>query len=252
VSDEFRGFRFGELLLKAIFGFVETNGYVGAFVTVLPKYADLLDLLGDFGFADTTRRMSLGEVVLAKRFTPDPAITDPLEYNVRFGPSAFIRDADRAHLIPIQPRFRDVLFPETAPMQSLFPGRHAFGNGIRKAYLCNAPIRILPTGAPLLFYRSERERGIIAVGVLERFLVSRNADEIAREVGRRTVYRFAEIQELASRGDVLILFFRQSRVLLPYVDVRELEAASVISGPPQSIQRVREEGAKWLYQRIAA
>jgi len=81
--------------------------------------------------------------------------------------------------------------------------------------------------------------------------VSRNADELAREVGRRTVYRFGEIQELASHGDVLVLFFRQSRILLPYVDVRELEAARVVNGPPQSIQRVREEGARWLYQRIA-
>jgi GNAT superfamily N-acetyltransferase len=252
VSDAFRGFRFGELLLKTIFGFAETNAYASAFVTVLPKYVDLLDVLTDFGFVDSGRRTPRGEIILAKRFTPDPVVTNPIEYNVRFGPAAFFPDPQLAHLVPIQPRFSDVLFPETAPMQSLFPGRHAFGNGIRKAYLCNAPIRTLPDGAPLFFYRSDRERGIIAVGVLERFMVSRDADEIVREVGRRTVYRFAEIQELAARGEVLVLFFRQSRILIPYVDVRELEAASVINGPPQSIQRVREEGARWLYQRIAA
>jgi hypothetical protein len=219
---------------------------------VLPKYEELVDLLGDFGFTDTGKKTALGELVLAKRFTPDAAVTDPLIYNVLFGPSAIRRDEQRAYMIPIQPRYSDVLFPETAAMQSLFAGHFAFGNGIRKAYLCNASIRTIDVGATLFFYRSQQDQGVIAVGVLERCIVSSDPEVIAREVARRTVYTFAEMTGLASRGEVLALLFRQARVLVPSIGARELAAGRVLSGPPQSIQRVREEGARWLYQRVAA
>lgn len=252
VSDDFRGFRLGELVLKAVFAFCETNRYAGVFVTVLPKYEELLDLLGEFGFADSGRRTALGEMVLAKRFTPDAAVNDPLLYNVLFGPAAILRDEQRAYMIPIQPRFSDVLFPESASIQSLFAGRFAFGNGIRKAYLCNGSIRSVAPAATLFFYRSQREQGVIAVGVLERTFVASDPEGIAREVARRTAYTFAEMEGLAKRGEVLALLFRQARVLLPYISARDLIAAGVLAGAPQSIQRVREEGARWLYQRIAA
>ena len=252
VSDEFRGFRFGELILKAIFAYAESNQYVATFVTVLPKYDDLIDLLADFGFMKIGRTTELGEVVLAKRFVADPSVTNPLEYNVRFGPSALLPDLARTYIIPIQPRYSNVLFPETASMQSLFAGHFAFGNGIRKAYLSNASIRSIDVGATLFFYRSQEEQGLVAVGVLERVVVSSDPDVIAREVARRTVYTFAEMQDIATRGDILALLFRQARILVPSIPARELTAAGVVSGPPQSIQRVREEGARWLYQRIAA
>ncbi|HVE70862.1 MAG TPA: hypothetical protein VNI54_05795 [Thermoanaerobaculia bacterium] len=252
VSDDFRGFRFGELVLKAVFSYAESNRYAGVFVTVLPKYEELVDLLSDFGFNDTGKKTALGELVLAKRFSPDAAVDDPLTYNTLFGPSAILRDEQYAYMIPIQPRFSDFLFPETAEMQSLFPGRFAFGNGIRKAYLSNASIRVIEGGSTLFFYRSQRAQGVIAVGVLERCVVSSNPDVIAREVARRTVYTFAEMVDLATRGEIIALLFRQARVLVPSITVRELIANRVLSGPPQSIQRVREEGARWLYQRIAA
>jgi len=252
VSDEFRGFRFGELILKAIFTYAESNQYVAVFVTVLPKYDDLIDLLADFGFVRVDRTTNLGEVVLAKSFVADASVVSPLEYNVRYGPSALLPDTAHTYVIPIQPRYSNVLFPETAAMRSLFAGHFAFGNGLRKAYLSNASIRTLDPGATLFFYRSQQEQGLVAIGVLERVVLSADAEVIAREVARRTVYTFAEMQELASHGEVLALLFRQARILVPSLRASELIAAGVLSGPPQSIQRVREEGARWLYQRIAA
>lgn len=251
VSDEFRGFRFGELLLKVIFAYAESNRYVGVFVTALPKYGELIDLFGDFGFQQLPRTTNRGELVLAKRFAADATVTDPLMYNVRFGPSALLPDVEHTFVIPIQPRFSDVLFPETARTQSLFPGRFAFGNGIRKAYLSNASIRAITRGATLFFYRLQSEQGIIGVGVLEKAFVSNEPEVIAREVARRTVYTFSEMVDLTARGNVLALLFRQARILVPSIPAQELTAAGVLSGPPQSIQRVREEGARWLYQRIA-
>ncbi|MBV9492604.1 MAG: hypothetical protein JOZ54_00020 [Acidobacteria bacterium] len=252
VSDDFRGFRFGELILKAIFAYAELNRYVAAFLTVLPKYDDLIGLLEDFGFRPVDRTTSHGEVVLVKSFIADGRVVSSLEYNVRFGPSALLPDTSHTFVIPIQPRYSNVLFPETAAMQSLFAGHFAFGNGLRKAYLCNAGIRAIEPGATLFFYRSQEEQALVAIGVLERIVLSVDAEVIAREVARRTVYTFAEMHELAMHGEVLALLFRQARILVPSIRASELITAGVLSGAPQSIQRVSEEGARWLYQRIAA
>ncbi|HET8796658.1 MAG TPA: GNAT family N-acetyltransferase [Thermoanaerobaculia bacterium] len=254
VSEEFRGFRFGELLLKSVFAFAESNRYIAAFVTVFAKHEELIALLEDFGFNRTGGLTRLGELILVKKFAAHSeleATLSPLTFHIRYGPGALRSAHDPAFVIPIQPRYSDVLFPETARSSTLFPGHFPFGNGLRKAYLSRASMRALPEGATLYFYRSQDERGIIAAGVLERIVVSQQPDEIAREVERRTVYTLREIEELCSQGPVLALLFRQARVLLRYTGYEELVRAGVLRYPPQSIQRVGEEGGRWLFQRTA-
>lgn len=255
VGTAFRGFRFGELLLKAVFAFAETNRYSAAFVTVFPKHEELIALFEDFGFSTTGERTPIGELVLVKRFaaasTGDTNLP-PLDFHIRFGPRALRSPSDPAFLIPIRPQYSDVLFPENAVHRSLFPGHFPFGNGLRKAYLSHSGIRALPVGSTLYFYRSQLERGVVAVGVLERVVVSDQAGAIAREVERRTVYTLREIETLCAEGPVLALLFRQSRVLVRYLPIRDLEAAGVFTYPPQSIQRVGEEGGRWLFQSTAS
>lgn len=67
VSEAHAGRRYGELLLKPIFAFAETNGFDWIYVTVFPKHERLVNLLEDFGFTAlndaSTRR---GELVMAK------------------------------------------------------------------------------------------------------------------------------------------------------------------------------------------
>lgn len=253
VSEAFRGFRFGELLLKSIFSYAEANQYAAAFVTVFPHHEELIGLFEDFGFLDAGEKTPRGEYVLVKRFatTTDPGdpSLDPLHFHIRYGPRALRSPADPAFLIPIQSKYSDVLFPENAVYPSLFPGHFPFGNGLRKAYLSHSGIRTIPVGSTLYFYRSQVRRGVVAVGVLERFVVGDSPEEIAREVERRTVYSLREIRELCARGPVLALLFRQARVMVRYPSTAELVARRVIKYPPQSIQRVGEEGARWLFQR---
>src|SRR5262249_24119998 len=50
VSDGARGFRFGELLLKSIFGYAFSNPFDNIYVTAFDKYAELTELFEDFGF----------------------------------------------------------------------------------------------------------------------------------------------------------------------------------------------------------
>jgi GNAT superfamily N-acetyltransferase len=251
VADEYRGFRFGELLLKTIFSYAEENNYGAIFVTVFKKYPDLIALFADFGFTISLLRTPLDElklVKLTKHSVPDGTPGDALEYNVRYGPAAVRVKGVAIYIVPIQPRYSDLLFPETAPQRTLFTGTFPFGNGIRKAYLCNSITRSIRRGDILCFYRSQSGQAVIASAVVEQTLVSKDAEKIARIVGKRTVYSFGEIEALSRNSIVLAILFRQSRIL--HMDVGSLIAHHVMKRAPQSIMRVRE-GVEWVTEMIA-
>ncbi len=252
VSERHRGFRYGELLLKAALSYADLNRYDTVFVTVFPRYSETIALLEEFGFRKQEARTNLGELVLAKALTfssRDYAELNPIEFHIRFGPSNLKVRGTTAFIVPIQPRYHDLLFPEAQRQQSLLPGRYSFGNSIRKAYICRAQIRDLPAGSPLLFYRSQDQRAVNSIGVAESCLRSSNATEIARFVGKRTVYSLAEIETLC-RKEILAVLFRHSQVLDPPISLAELKREGLLKAAPQSIVTVPSEAMAWLRSRL--
>lgn len=261
VAPEYSGQKYGELLLKALFEHSRARRTVGMYVTVLEKQAQLIALLEDFGFdALPGTQTGLGELVYAKPHNVAPAAgLSALRSHIRYGPPSLTLTGTQPFVIPIEPRWHRVLFPDAEPREeSLFPATlglstKPFGNALRKAYLCNASTRLLQPGDPLLFYRSSDERAVYVVGVCEDTLVSRDPDEIVTTVGRRTVYPLDEIRTLTRQGEVLVVMFRQDRVLRDNpLTLGELQAAKVLRSWPQSITRTRKEGAAWLAQRLDA
>jgi predicted RNA-binding protein with PUA-like domain len=124
---------------------------------------------------------------------------------------------------------------------------------LRKAYLCHANTRQLSPGDPLLFYRSGDEQAIFVVGVCESIHASTNADEIAALVGSRTVYTYDQIQAQVKHKEVLVVLFRQARVLrADPITLDDLRTAGAARGWPQTLQKIRPEGTAWLTQRLAA
>jgi hypothetical protein len=242
-----KGRRFGELLLKTLFEFGRANSYDAFFLTIFERHEQLVDLLQAFGFAAIQGPAATGEVILAKRLNPTiGTAARGLSYNVEFGPF-HVDWSQPGVVIPIQPRYHGILFPEQESHQQLFGGTLPFGNALRKAYLCNSKLKGLAEGSVLWFYRSQNDRGIVASGVLEAWMRSQGAGEIAQFVGKRTVYSYDEIEELASR-EVLAINFRQARLLLEPVRLQDLVAAGVLRGAPQSIVRLGE--SEWLSNRI--
>jgi hypothetical protein len=142
-----------------------------------------------------------------------------------------------------------MLFPEWEPDPELLPGMFAYGNSIRKAYLCRAKIRGIAPGDVLSFYRSKDVRGLTILAVVEGVLRSNNPEEIASFVGKRTVYPYSEIAELAVK-EVISILFRQVRLLTPSIRLEELQANGVLSGAPQSITECKEAGKEWLATRL--
>ncbi len=251
VSDDARGFRYGELLLKAVFTFAFENWYDHVYVEVFPKYSELIDLLDTFGFQELPARTLKGEIVLGKPLSfsqREFETLDALQFHIRFGPK-YLKAKD-VFVVPIRPEYHDMLFPEHAVQPELFGQVRPFGNGILKAYLCHSPSRQLTPGSVLLFYESGGSSQVRCVGVVEETLVASQPDRVARFVGQRTVYSLAEIKAMCVEP-VLAILFRQASGLLNYpLPLRDLLEEGVLTTAPRSITRVKAEGLRWMRDQI--
>lgn len=251
VAPEHRGRRLGELLLKSVFDHAFVNRHDFIYVTAFEKQGELVNLFEEFGFNEQGRTRS-GELVLVKHLHPaaQEGVLSSLAFHVQYGPPA-MRMAEPAFVIPIEPRFHHLLFPDADDQLGLQTGLHPFGNGLRKAYLCRAQTRQIVPGAPLLFYLSQSKRAVTVVGVAEETLVSRNAEEIASTVGKRTVYSMHQIEEFCSNGEVLAILFRQAMRVGPKpITLAELVQHGVLRAAPQSIVTVQHGGSEWLRHRL--
>lgn len=252
ISETHRGFRFGELLLKAVFGYLFTNRYDLAYVEVYDHHQELCSLLEEFGFAERSRSKA-GELVMAKELVPSQNAQNlsALDYHIAFGPKYFCSEGVDGFIVPIQPRFHQMLFPEAEAQLSFAQEVRPFGNSIRKAYLCHSKIKRLSAGAFVLFYRSIDLQAVQVIGVVEDTLVSDDAKEIARFVGKRSVYTFDEIQKMADRP-VLAVRFRQALQLdIPW-SLELLKGSGVIKAPPQSFTSLPSSSRAWLENQLAA
>lgn len=251
VAAAAEGAKRGELVLKAVFQYARRVKANHIYVTVFDEHVGLIRLLELFGFRKLNERTALGELVMAKdlRIPDDVSGYSPLEFNRLFGPSAVI--IDRAFVIPIQPKWHDVLVPE-ARLQARFPfAEDPSGNAILKAYLSSSSITQLAPGDLIVFYRSQDLKAATVIGVVEDTLRSRDAIELRRFVGSRTVYSDSAIVEMCGTGDVLAILFRQDRCLSTPWRLSQLRANKVVSAAPQSIQQVsNEKGLAWLRQQL--
>lgn len=254
VAPERQGRRYGELLLKTLFQFAHENRYAFAFLTVHSHHVGLIALIEDFGFERSLPDRGNGELVYVKRFgfsEDDRNSLSPLEFHVRFGPPAVTLVDDQVFVVPIQPRFHRMLFPEAEAQQQLV-SPHPFGNALRKAYLSNTGLRRIRPGATLLFYRSRDIHSVTCMGVVERTLASTDPTAVAAFVGQRTVYTLDDITDMCVQREVLAILFRQDRLLPTPIPVHELTSRGVVRRAPQSIATVPAEVLPWLAQRIGA
>lgn len=257
VSDEHGGYRYGELLLKVLFDYAAANGLDWLYMTVLPGKTRLIDYVADFGFEGRGTARNGREQVLAKKLTYDAADLkryEPFDFDVRFGPPATKWQDTPAFVVPIQPRYHERLFPETEQQMSMFSGREAHGNGIKKAYLCRSNTTLLNRGDLLYFYRSVREQGITTAAVVEEVHSLSDPHDIVRAVGKRTLYSLPEITDIAKRAEganrkVLAINFRQAKVLPIRIGLARLIEHGVVASAPQTTISIPQEGAEWIAEQ---
>jgi L-amino acid N-acyltransferase YncA len=255
VSESHAGFRYGELLLKTAFRHAEVGGFEFIYATCFERHWELQQFMEEFGFRHNGAYAKDGDLYLVKRCTwtdHDHGSMSPIEFHVSFGPPAVKTSGAESFVIPIQPRYHDLLFPDVAKQLRLLAGQDAFGNAIRKAYLCHSAITRIKAGSLLLFYRSDDSQSIEVLGVAESTLASNSPQHVARFVGKRTVYPYSMIAEMCERKKVLAILFRQARIFRNPLPLAEIVNRGVIRGVPQSICQAREGGKEWLAKRIVA
>lgn len=240
VGELVRGRKIGELFLKAAFRFATGNRCENIFITADAQDQDyLIRVLEDFGFDQRGTYQS--DMVLVKEHPVAPPSADgisPTAYVRRFFPHYRTDEEVHKFLIPIQPAYHEILFPDYAPTQgALFGTSGDVGNAIKLAYLCHTPTKSIRPGDILLFYRTKDEMSVTTIGVVDQFEISDDSSQIASLVSRRTVYSIDEIEEMATTPTKVILFRLIGHLPNP-VKFSQLLADRVVKGNIQSILRI--------------
>lgn len=243
------GFKIGELFLKVAFDFAVNNNIEEVYLTHFVKNNDfLVELVKGFGFKECGRKDS-GESIFLKEMKP-PTINrlDPKLLAQEYYPSYVDSEHVNKFIIPIRSHFHDRLFVSYRFRRNLlFDYSSEFrieGNTIVKAYLCHARIKKIRPGDLILFYRSRDAKCLTTLGVaLEIYEDQTSPDAITRIVGKRTVYSYNEIYELAQKPTKVIIFQRHFH-FPKQIHIQHLIGEGILSGAPQSIMQIDHDSYK--------
>ncbi|TFH40961.1 MAG: hypothetical protein E4G94_08705, partial [ANME-2 cluster archaeon] len=208
------GYKIGELFVKLAIDYAIKNNIDEIYLTHFtnPDNDNLVDLITEYGFYKAAIKDD-GEEIFVKELLADKdkiASMHPLEISNMFYPSLYDGDEVNKFVVPIRPEYHQRLFTDYKGRQtSLLEHADEFiveGNTIKKAYLSSSRIRNLTSGDILLFYRTV-DSEITSLGVVERVLYGlQDKDEILRNVRKRTVYSMEEIEKMAKKPTLVILF----------------------------------------------
>lgn len=243
VDEQVRGRKIGELLLKAAFLYATSAQCEHIFIHANPLVQQpLIDLLLDFGFAQQGAYGNDLAFVKQHPVNPPASLAPPVEFLRRFFPHYRSDNAIQKFIVPIQPQFHNIIFPDyPGNGETSCSGQQAhLGNAIKLAYLSHAPSNQVQPGDVVLFYRSRDTKAITSLGVVERVLASRDVDEIVKAVRRRTVYSQEQIEEMAERT-IKVMLFRHIQHFDTPISYQTLLKLRIVYGPIQSITRIDDE-----------
>lgn len=255
VSEDFAGYKYGELLLKEILHYAETNNYDCMFMTVFPKHEQLRLFIEDFGFIKSTMELHTSgniEYIYYKILNPEidhinPQ--DPLEFSIRYGPNREKIFNNNIFIIPIKPEFHKMLFPDYEMQTEIFPAFFPHQNTIKKIYLSHSSTKLIKNGDLVVFYRSIDESAITTIGVVEDTMRSSDLNKLIRFAGKRTVYSNEAIKGYTKK-ETLAILFRESRHLEKSIPLSELIENNIIKAAPQSIQKLEKDHELWIRSRL--
>ena len=252
VGEAVRGRKIGELFLRAAFQFATIHQCEHIFLHANEEQQiHLTSLIEDFGFRTVGNYLHDAVFVKAHPVRAPAVQMAPFDYVRRYYPHYLDDFEVQKFIVPIQPEFHDILFPDwLAPGQALpanHPQRHV-GNAIKLAYLSNSQTKLPRPGDVVLFYRSHDQKAITTLGVVERYECMSEADKIARVVSRRTVYTDAQIASM-TRDNTKVMLFRLIRHFenpVPFAQL--LNYPRIVNGFIQSTTHITDES----FSRILA
>lgn len=243
VSPDYRGRKIGERLLHTAFNYAVDNEYDYVYLTAVEEEQNMLiSMCDDFGFSLSGKDIKTNDDVYVKQMKEPAEVdsVDNLEYAIRYYPHYRKNKVDK-WIIPIRPEFHKMLFPDKQQL-TLFDNMpemlSSYSNTIKKAYISNAPITQIEPGDLAYFYRSGDEQSVRVVGIVEKAFHSEDASIIWQEIAKRTVYTYEQVEDIAKKNTLVILFR-----LLEYLEkpksLKALVGNGNINAAPQTIQQMK-------------
>jgi hypothetical protein len=238
------GYKIGELFIKMSIEYAIKNGIDELYLTHFRKPEDdLIRLIEDYGFYLASIKQ--GEDIYVKDLiVVHHENTSLSQISKKYYPSFYDGTQVRKFIVPIRPLYHDRLFVEVSKDINLFEGVGELiveGNTIKKAYLCHSNSKKIQQNDVLVFYCSETRKSVSAIGVVEHiYLGMRNAEEVIRHVGKRSVYKINDIERLVSKPTMVIVFKLHFYLPNP-LSYKFLYNHKVLSGPPQSIVEISHD-----------
>ena len=240
------GYKIGELFIKLSIDIAISNDVSEVYLTHFIQPDDrLVELITEYGFRHVGTN-SRGEAIYVKELFPEPTEAkelSPFDITKLYYPSYYDGADVKKFIVPIRPQYHSRLFTNYKDRQIELAESAGYfiveGNTIRKAYICNSRIKRIAQGDLILFYVSDR-RQLISVGVVEAvFGGLQNYRDIIKLVGKRTVYSVNEIQSMARKPSLVILFWQYWHLQQPLSYLR-LKRMGILKGPPLSIMQISE------------
>lgn len=267
VRPEKRGVKLGELLLKQVLWFAQSNGYDLAYLTTYADQTSLMSLLEFYGFNHAGTKND-GELIYERSFSKARLIRAAGETNFETARKNYPRFCAGAGVrgfgIPIKEGYHDTLYPDLwNPRQAdLFRGTSRAetptrpGNTIRKVYLCRAQSNLAAAGSILFFYKSTSKeppsQALTALGILEEVTWARSTKELMLKTGGRSVYSEAELTawKATPQKPVKVINYLLVSYIQPSIGLEELRDIGVVRGnPQQSIYEIRRAHLDSLLER---
>lgn len=244
VGEAVRGRKVGELFLRAAFQYATNHRCESIFLHANDEQqGHLKALIEDFGFRYKGDYQGDGVYVKDHPVDPPALQMDPFEYARLYYPHYMSGEDVQKFLVPIQPQYHDILFPDYQRPGHALPDGHPqqhVGNAIKLAYLCHTLSKRPHPGDLVLFYRSRDVCAVTTLGVVESYDWSDSADEIAGIVSRRTVYSDRQIVEMA-KTETKVMLFRLIHHFENPLSFAQLKRLRVVRGPIQSITNISDE-----------
>jgi len=245
VGEDVRGRRVGELFLKAALKYSFDNGLHWIYLTMIDTQEHLKDLCAKYGFLVLGRCGRGREIVMVKESpacAPKAALA-PLEYHIKYSPCIKLTPTTQVLVIPIQPTYHNLLFPEVGSQLELFVNS-TIGNGLTLAYLCHAKVKLIHPGDVIVFYRSHDLREATTLGIVESSFITKDPEVIIRNVAKRTVFSMAEIGNMACEKAVRVILFRLALHFPARVSHQILESEGATKGNIQTIRKINHNAFK--------
>ncbi len=244
ISEDMQGWKLGELFIKTVFSYANKNAYEYIYLTTRQEKQEyLVNLIEDFGFRKFGKCDKNRDEVFVKQI-PRKAIENTnlnnIEFHKMYSPSIKCTLKVNKFIVPIQPDYHNILFPEIEDDKRLFYTHPSVGNTIKKAYLSHANTNQMKSGDLLLFYRSKDKMAITTLGIVEKTFKSKDLDVILEEVAKRTVYSYNEIKEQSKKETHIILFRLIEHFENPFITKDWMEKNGIYK-KCQSICRIENE-----------